>query len=671
MPATDSPYFAGALVPVHTLTGSPRSSTGSTSVLEWNSNSGSEGFSVRSLDNLHSTLSSPYIPPLSPDSPPSKQPLPVHDQMSASSTSAAPTVDSVTNVTNDTFVDEYRNLLNSLEERLTLQDSVTQWQNHSYRETTGLSHDRPETPSDIELLDDTVQDNQYNITAPSPNCTITSNSSTSAVTAKPSRLSSLFMPPSPKPHVYVPSPSLMSNHNKSESISIAQYFQLKAAKSDEAEQVQPPVDRPSRPISAASCLSYVSTVQPPVDLSLPDRTVEAPLPHQTWHDMIFSYPTKTSSFREPTYSPLFGPTVRDCFPGPHSPSKKLQIESDNDLQVNPFSSKVTPQTNLKGHSPISPATSCQLKDATLKPIKLIIPPSPCLTNFHGRQHPPTARVTFASDFLDEKVSKSINRPVSPPSLQAPSSPYPTSNWNMTAQRTCHRPGPRSNEPRTINIGQASPQSTDSGLAPTPSVSVGWPSPSPLTGSTISGCAIPPSPPAMALRPSCVSDASESNGTPRNVPFIPLSIPSTPSPASPLNGAYGSNQRTPRALPTPRTFGSCYTPRYTGSTLPRDMHLSAGPPTWGPTPRRLRFAPLPPTPSAGPPCTGSTPYIPPLPPYPFYVPHPYQPPAPPPSWYRGTKSCQPWAPHPVFWYSDGSIVFHVCHSFFFFFLFLRR
>jgi len=118
-----------------------------------------------------------------------------------------------------------------------------------------------------------------------------------------------------------------------------------------------------------------------------------------------------------------------------------------------------------------------------------------------------------------------------------------------------------------------------------------------------------------------------------------------------------------------------TSRYTGSTLPRDMHLSAGPPTWGPTPRRLRFAPLPPTPSTGLPYLGNPssglPYTAPLPPYPHPYPmsYPYQGPAPQipapvstpySSWWRPAtlNSSQCWAPHPVFWYSDGSIVFRI-------------
>ena len=686
MPIIDSPEFGHAFVPIDSLTGSPRSSTGSTSVLEWNSNSGSEGFSVRSLDHVQSTPPTPdIIPTFSSNLSSPKTSLPDHDEIFASFNSAAPATDSVTTtVTSDTSVDEYHNLLSALQERLTLQDSVTQWQNYSYRETAGF--DRADTPSDIELIDNAISDKPHNNLVSSPNRSLATDSSISAATAKPSvHVSSLFLPPAPPtpptpptpstPHLYTISPSVMSNHSQSEGISIAQYFQLKAAK--EAEPVQPPVDGPLRPISAASCLSYASSVQSPASVPLPDL-------HERWHDlmpkvehssctMALSPPTPapqcSSSYRswyKPTYSPSYSPpaplTPQSCFPITlrSSPPRKSQMGNNNNTgsQFNPFIGKVTPpslqgadtpESNLKSHAPskpgwpIPPATSCPLEPVTLKPIQPIIPNSP--RNIHDR---PSPSVTYNYGSLHGKVrGKPTNRPV-PPRSQASRSP----------------------DPRIRDIGQVSPASTDSVLLPPPSTpSVSSPTRPASPRSARSASAVPPSPP---------------------LPYVPL----TPIPASPLNGGYASTQRTPRALPIPsisRTFGSHtqtpYMPRSPCSTLPRDMHLSAAPPTpWGPTPRRLRFAPLPHTPS-GLPYTSAPSYTQPYtapsyaaPQYPLYsASYPYQShapapqipapvPAPYPSWRPGpTINSSPlWTPHPVFWYSDGSIVFRVCQSFLFFF-----
>ena len=688
MPIIDSPDFGHAFVPIDSLTGSPRSSTGSTSVLEWNSNSGSEGFSVRSLDHeqVQSSPPSPDIPILSPNPSSPKTSLSDHDQIFASFNSAAPVTDSApATVTSDTSVDEYHNLLSVLGERLTLQDSVTQWQKHF----------RPDTPSDIELLHDAVQDKSHNNSASSPNRSVATESSISAVTAKPSvHVSSLFLasetptPPSPPtPHLYSVSPSVVSNHSQSEGISIAQYFQLKAAK--ETEPVQPPPDEPLRPISAASCLSYASSAQSPVAVPLPDRSVEAPLLHQTWHDLVskddnnstpFPPPPRCSSISssihpswyQPAYFPNFSPpTVQGCsFPDFSSPpSRKSQVENHNS-QINPFvplsQTTDTLESSSKSHTPsrpawpIPPAVSCQFEPATLKPIKPIIPNSSCLTNMNNR------RPTYSYGSVHGKVSgKSTNRPV-PPASQGLGSPENV-NWRVSHPT-----------PYIMHI-PPSPESADSVLPSTPSVSSPTRPGSPR--SPISVSAAPPGVPVANLQPPYMRQA-----TPSNVPY--------PNFASPLNGEYTSTQRAPRALPIPtfsRTSGlhnqTPYTPRYTGSTLPRDMHLGAAPPTpWGPTPRRLRFAPLPPTPSAGLPFTSAPSctqpytapsYTTPLPPYPLYpMSYPYyaHPPAPQipapisapyhTSWRSGptTNSSPLWTPHPVFWYSDGSIVFRVCHSF---------
>jgi len=733
MPILDSPDFGHAFVPIDSLTSSPRSSTGSASVLEWNSNSSSEGLSLRSLDNeqhFHNSPPTPRIPsPLSPNPPSPKEYLPNNDidRLFASIKSAAPKVDSVSNtVTSDTFIDEYRNLLGALEGRLTLQESVTQWQNHSYRETAaGL--DRPETPSVIERPDNAVQEKHHNSTAPSPNRSVGANSSISAVTATPTpHVSSLFLPPAPpKPHVYPTSLSVVSDRSESEGISIAQYFQLKAAKAEEVP-VHPAVGGPPRPISAASCLSYASTVesliQTPVVGLLPDRGVEAPLLHETWHDLIPKVgkdsSSTTPSTRHPprptypgtssyqaceghTYSPYFGPSIGfGRFLDPDSSSsRKSQMEHNNiGCQFNPFATKVTPLSsqstdtlgsNLKSHAPsrttwpvppIRPPCQFEVVTPSLKPI---------VPNIRG---PPNIRqppyVASPYDSFYGKVPKLANRPVPPSSLQAPICTYPTFNCQLPPPTTLPRQFPRSNGARTRDLGRASPGSTDSVLPPplvlssTPSVSVRWPSPMP-SASPISASAIPPSPPQVDLQPAYVRHVTatrESNGFSSSVPYAL----STPSPAPPLNEAYTSTHRPARALPIPSISKPLaqtpYTPRYTGSTLPRDMHLRAGPPTWGPTPRRLRFAPLPPTPSAGLPYTGNfsstLPYATPLPPYPLYpMSYPYQAPAsqiPPPvstpysSWRPAAiNSSQYWTPHPVFWYSDGSIVFRVCHSFRFF------
>ena len=714
MPVIDSPGFGHTFVPIDSLTSSPRSSTVSTSVLEWNSNSGSEinssseGFSVRSLDNeqfVQSNPTTPDIPTFSPEPPSLKTSLPDDDQTFASFNSAAPVADSASNtVTSDTYL--YHNLLSALDERLTLQDSVTQWQNHSYRETAGLDN-RPDSPSD---LGDDVHDKPHTSSAPSPNRSLATESSVSAVTAKPSlHVSSLFLPPSPPappapPQVYPPSPSVVSNQTQSESISIAQYFQLKAANAEEPGPVQPQV---LRPISAASCLSYASSAQTPVAVPLPDRSTEAPLLHQTWQDLL----SKVDKHLNPAtaYSP---PTrARRCGYRPRT----SQMEDNNTgSQLNPFITKVIPPSlqgsnalgsNLKSHAPsrpawTPPAITHQFEPITLKPI--VIRSSP--TNIHDR---PQASVTNINTSLNGKTpGKSTNPPVPPSSRDVTSVAFsPNGNQIVSGSQDqsvrVYQSSPYSifncqgsdlpswfGEPPIRISREASPESIDSVLPPplsTPSVSSPTRRGSP--GSPIS--AIPPSPTRVELQPPYLR-----HPTPSNAPYVPL----TP-PAPPLNGAYSTTQRTSRALPIPsisRTFGSHtqapYTPRYTDSTLPRDMHLSAAPPTpWGPTPRRLRFAPLPPTPSAGlhytgaPGCTQPYPqpypaplYTAPLTPYPLNpMPYPYHAQAPVPqtpapistpysSWrYGATGSSPPWTPHHVFWYSDGSIIFRVCHSFKFF------
>jgi hypothetical protein len=694
MPIVDSPEFGHTFVPIDSLTSSPRSSTVSTSVLDWNSNSGSEGFSVRSLDHeqyVQSSPATPDIPTFSPNPPSATTSLPDDDQTFASfNSAAAPVADSVTDtVTSDTFA--YHNLLSALDERLTLQDSVAQWQNHSYRETAGLDN-RSGSPSD--LLDDGVHDKPHISSLPSPNRSLATESSVSAVTVKPSlHVSSLFLPPSPPappapcpPQVYSASPSVVSNQTQSESISIAQYFQRKAANAEEAVPVQPQV---LRPISAASCLSYISN---PVVIPLPDPSAVPLL--TTWQDLI-SKAEKTSS--SPTaYSPPTRPARCSSSWGiPSSRPRTSQMENNNPgSQFLPFigSSKVTShlsrgfdtqESNLKNHSPSKPAwpiPPVMFEPLTVKPIKPAV--NLCPTNIHDRPQP-CVKLSYGS--LHGKIpGKSTNRPV-PPSSRDQSSPYPFYNWQGL---DLPHPSPWSNEARLGDIGQASPESIDSVLPPppsTPSVSSHTHPGSPE--SPIS--AIPPSPPLVELQPPYLRHPTPSN--------VPPYIPPTP-PAPLFNGAYSTTQRTSRALPIPsisRTFGSHtqappYTPRYTDSTLPRDMHLSAAPPTpWGPTPRRLRFAPLPPTPSAGlhytgapPPCSTqpyTTPlYTAPLPPYPLYpMPYPLHAQAPVPqtpapistpysSWRPGPTNSSPlWTPHHVFWYSDGSIVFRVCHSFFVF------
>ena len=677
-------------MPIDSLTSSPRSSTVSTSVLEWNSNSGSEinsgseGFSVRSLDNeqyVQSSPTTPDIPTFSPDPPSLKTSLPDDDQTFASFNSAAPVADSVSNtVTSDTFL--YHNLLSALEERLTLQDSVAQWQNHSYRETAGLDN----KPAD--LLDDGVHDKPHISSASSPNRSLATDSSVSAVTVKPSlHVSSLFLPPSPPSppaplQAYPPSPSVVSNQTRLEGISIAQYFQLKAANVEEPEPVQPQVDGHHRPISAASCLSYISSVQTPVAVALPDRSSEAPLLHQTWQDLISKVDknsNSTTAYSPPTRAPL-------CW---YRPRTSQRENNNTGPQSNPFTrtppssqGSDTLESNLKNHAPsipawptwpTPPAVTCQLEPVTHKPNI-----NPCPTNIHDRPQP-SATNTYSS--LHGKIAgNSANRPV-PPSSRDRSSPYPIFNCQAS---DLPRPSRWFVGPRIRDIiGQASPESIDSVLPPQPSIpSVSSPTPPGSPRSPIS--AIPPSPPRVELQPPYLR-----HPTPSNAPYIPLTPPVPPS-----NGAYPTTQRPTRALPIPsvsRTFGSHtqapYTPRYTDSTLPRDMHLSAAPPTpWGPTPRRLRFAPLPPTPSAGLHYTGAPGstqpypaplYTAPITPYPLNpMPYPYhaQAPAPQPpapistpycSWRYGPTNTSPlWTPHHVFWYSDGSIVFRVCHFFVF-------
>ena len=702
MPIVDSPEFGHTFVPIDSLTSSPRSSTVSTSVLEWNSNSGSEGFSVHSSDHEQYVQSCPATPDIAAFSPsPLSASLPDDDQTFASFNSAAPVADSVTDtVTSDTFA--YHNLLSALDERLTLQDSVTQWQNHSYRETAGLDN-RPDSPSD--LLDNGVHDKPHISSVPSPNRSLATESSVSAVTAKPSlHVSSLFLPPSPPaialpaPPVYSASPSVVSNQTQSESISIAQYFQLKAANVEEAVPVQPQV---LRPISAASCLSYTSSVQTPVAVP-PERSVESPL-LSTWQDLI-SKADKNSSNSTTAYSPPTRPprcsSSYSSWYRPLSRPRTSQMENNNaSSQFNPFiSGKITSpswqgsdtlDSNWKSHSPSRPAWPIPpaipyppFEPVTLKPIKPVINSRP--SNILDRPQP-CVKVPYGT--LHGKVpGKSTNYPV-PPSSRDQSSPNPVINWQGS---DLPRPNPWgwSNERRIRDIGQASPESIDSVLPPPPSTpSVSSPTRPGSPGSPIS--AIPPSPQLVELQPPYLR-----HPTPSNVPYVPL----TP-PVPPMNGAYSTTQRTSRALPIPsisRTFGSHtqappYTPRYTDSTLPRDMHLSAAPPTpWGPTPRRLRFAPLPPTPSAGqhyagappPPPSSTLPYTTPiytapLPPYPLYpMPYPLHAQAPVPqtpapistpysSWRPGPTNSSPlWTPHHVFWYSDGSIVFRVCHSFVF-------
>ena len=695
MPIVDSPEFGHTFVPIDSLTSSPRSSTESTSLLDWNSNSGSEGFSVRSLGHEPYVQSSPATPDIrtfSPNPPSPTTSLPDDDQTFASFNSAAPVADSITDtVTSDTFA--YHNLLSALDERLTLQDSVTQWQNHSYRETAGLDN-RPDSPSD--LLDDGVHDKPHISSAPSPNRSLATESSVSAVTAKPSvHVSSLFLPPSPPaialpaPPGYSASPSAVSNQTQTGSISIAQYFQLKAANVEGAVPVQPQVDGSLRPISAASCLSYTSSVETPVAVPLPDRSAEAPL-LTTWQDLISKVDRNSSSttaYSPPTHPPRRSSSYSSWYQ-PLSRPRTSPMENNNaGSQFNPFiSSKVTPpssqgsdtlESNLKSHSPskpewpIPPAIPGHFEPVTLKPIKPVINLRP----MHILDRPqPSA--------LHGKIpGKSTNHPVLPSSRDQSSS-NPIVNWQGS---DLPRPNPWgwSNVSSIRHIGQASPESIDSVLPPPPST----PSVSSLTrpGSPRSPIsAIPPSPPRVDFQPPYLR-----HPTPSNAPYVP-------PPAPPFNGAYSTTQRTSRALPIPsipRTFGSHtqappYTPRYTDSTLPRDMHLSAAPPTpWGPTPRRLRFAPLPPTPSAGQHYAGAPPlgstqpyttplYTAPLPPYPLYpMPYPLhaqapapQTPAPISTPYSSlrpgpTNSSPLWTPHHVFWYSDGSIVFRVCHFFF--------
>ena len=712
MPLIHSPEYDRALVAIASLTGSPRSSTGSTSVLEWNSNSGSEGFSVRSLEYAQSSPPTPDIPTFSPNLSSSKTSLSDHDQTFVSFNSAAPVTDSVTTtLTGDTSVDEYHNLLSALEERLTLQDSVTQWQDQSYRKTAGL--DRPDTPSDIELLDGAIHDKP----ATSPKRSCTTDSSSSALTAKPAHVSSLFFPtagltpPTPPtlstPQLYSVSPSVVSNQSQLEGISIAQYFQLKAAK--EAEPVQPQVDGLLRPISAASCLSYTSSARSSVASPLPDPPVEAPLLHQTqiWHDWISkadktsssttAYPQPTRPPRsssihpfwyQPTYPSALSSPTRNGLPDlDSSPSAKSPMENNNIgsqfsqpvtiVTHPPTQAADTLESNLKSHAPsksawpIPPAISSQFEPVAHKSIT----PNPCLTNIHNC--PPTH--TYGP-LHGNTPGKSVNCPV-----PAPSQAGSPEVFDWRPDFSCTSPW----KARFRDIRQTSPESTDSVLPPPPST----PSVSSLTrpgsrsGSPMSASGAPPGSPLVNLQQPYLRHA-----TPSHVPYESL----TPTPASPVNGAYTS-QRTPRALPIPsisRPSGSYgptpYMSRYTGSTLPRDMHWGATPATpWGPTPRRLRFAPLPPTPSAAVPfpyasapgCTQPTPsYTTPLPLYPSYpVSYPYHTPAPAPvtqlpapisapyypSWRSGPTNnpCAPWTPHPVFWYSDGSIVFRVCHSFF--------
>ena len=691
MPIVDSPGFDHTFVPIDSLTSSPRSSTVSTSVLEWNSNSGSEGFSVRSLDNVQSCPATPDIPAFSPNPLSQATSLPDDDQTFASFNSAAPVADSITDTvtSSDTFA--YHNLLSALDERLTLQDSVVQWQNHSYRETAGLDN-RPDSPSD--LLDSGVQDKVLIRSSPSPNRSLATESSVSAVTAKPSlHVSSLFLPPSP-PTIALPappgyvSPSVGSNQTQSESISIAQYFQLKAANAEEAVPAPPQL---VRPFSAASCLSYTSSVPTPVAVPLPDRNPEAPL-LTTWQDLILKADkssNSTTAYSPPTrpprctssYSSWYRPLSR-----PMTMTSQMENNSTGS-QFNPFiSGKVTPpswqgsdtrESNLKSHSPsglarpIPPTMISQFEPVTLKlnnppPTAVVDRPQPCAKVTCGPSH-------------GKIPGKPTNYPV-PPTSRNQSSPIPIINWGSDLPRPS--PWGWSNEYRirdTGRIGVVSPESIDSVLPPPPSS----PSVSSLTrpGSPESPIsAIPPSPPRVELQPPYLR-----HPTPSNVPYVPLTPPAPPS-----NRVFSSTQRTSRALPIP-TQAPPYTPRYTDSTLPRDMHLSAAPPTpWGPTPRRLRFAPLPPTPSAGQHYTGVPPlgstqpyatplYTAPLPPYPLYpMPYPYnaQPPAPqtpapapistPYSSWRPvpTNSSPAWTPHHVFWYSDGSIVFRVSYSFFF-------
>ena len=86
----DSFKFGHAFVPINSLTGSSRSSSGSTSDLEWNSNLGSEGFSVRSLghEQVQSCPPSPDIPTLSPNPSSPKTSLSDHDPLFMSFNSA-------------------------------------------------------------------------------------------------------------------------------------------------------------------------------------------------------------------------------------------------------------------------------------------------------------------------------------------------------------------------------------------------------------------------------------------------------------------------------------------------------------------------------------------------------------------------------------------------------
>ena len=728
MPIVDSPEFGHTFVPIDSLTSSPRSSSVSTSVLEWNSNSGSEEFSVRSSHGrcVQSSPATPDIPAFSPNPPSPRSFLPDDDQTFASFNSApAPVADSVTDtVTTDTFA--YHNLLSALDERLTLQDSVAQWQNHSYRETAGLDN-RSGSPSD--LLDDGVQDNKQHInSAPSPNRSLATESSVSAVTAKPSlHVSSLFLPPNSPPiptHCQLhASPCASPNQSQSEGISIAQYFQLKAANNaEEAVPAQPQVrgQQVIRPVSAASCLSYTSSVQNPVAVPLPDPSAEPPL-FSTWQDLISKADKNSSSptaYSPPTRPPRCSSSYSSWYQ-PLSRPKTLQMENNNPgSQPNAFTgSKVTLHSSQGSDSPTRPAwpippVICPFEPVTLKPIKPAA--NMCPTNIHDRPQPCVKNVY--GSLHGKTPGKSANRPV-PPSSRDQSSPFPLYNWQGSDHPYpipwLNHPVPWSNEPRTRDIGQASPESIDSVLPPPPSTpSVSSPIHPGSPDSPIS--AVPPSPPPVELQPPYLR-----HPTPSNVPYVPL----TP-PAPPLNGGY--NQRTSRALPIPSVSRTCgsqnqapgshtqapgshiqapgshipalgshiqappYTPRYTDSTLPRDMHLSAAPPTpWGPTPRRLRFAPLPPTPSAGlhynapPPCSTqpyTTPlYTAPLPPYPLYpMPYPLNGQAPAPqtpapistpysSWrpVNGPSNSSPlWTPHHVFWYSDGSIVFRVCHSFVF-------
>ena len=681
MPIVDSPEFGHTFVPIDSLTSSPRSSTVSTSVLEWNSNSGSEGFSVRSLDNVQSCPATPDIPAFSPNPLSQATSLPDDDQTFASFNSAAPVADSITDTvtSSDTFA--YHNLLSALDERLTLQDSVAQWQNHSYRETVGLDN-RPDSPSD--LLDNDVPDKPLVNSAPSPNRSLATESSVSAVTAKPSlHVSSLFLPPGPPaialpaPPVYSAAQSVVSNQTQSESISIAQYFQLKAANAEEAVPVPPHVDGPMRPISAASCLSYTSSVQTPVAVPLPDRSAESPL-LTTWQHLINADKSSNSrtAYSPPTRLPRYSSGYASwCRP------RTSQTESYNTgSQFNPFvSGKATPasiqgsdtrESNLKNHSPCRlarrtpPAIHSQFEPVTLKPIKPVINLAPEVL----LDSPQPAKIS-CGPLHGKMAGKSTSHPV-PPSSRDQSSPIPIINW----QADLPRPSPWEWSYQCGGrIGLTSPESTDSVLPPPASTpSVNCPTRPGSPGSPIS--AIPPSPPRVELQPPYLR-----HPTPSIRPYVPLTPPAPPS-----NGAY--TQRTSRALPIP-TQAPPYTPRYTDSTLPRDMHLSAAPPTpWGPTPRRLRFAPLPPTPSAGQHYTGAHPpgstqpyatplYTAPLPPYPLHpMPYPYNAQAPAPqtpapistpyssSWRPGPTNSSPlWTPHHVFWYSDGSIVFRVCHS----------